>query len=369
MTKLNSINKKKVANFWGKAIVDNPLDVYSFQPTRDYFASLVTGQNLNNDEDWFEVWFKNVYLKERIPVENCLSLCCGHGHRDRRIARLGYFKNCLSLDISQDAINHAIDLARKEGFSNIEYKVADLNVDSLKKNTFDLVYVGAGMHHISNLEHLINEIHECLKPGGLFVCDEYVGPNYSNLSNRHREIINSAVHLIPKRLRFANEDTFVPGLAKRSYIFAGIHVLSKLGRIDFDSFNYSQNWSFFKRSGFNLAKKLNGIFQTFIKPAQSFKYGKVFDIFPENIIKGDPSEGVRAADIIPLLKNRFIQTDVHYYNGSITVYALDLKFFKNYNPSSLADNKILEQVFNLEKTMIEIGEIPPVHAIVVCQKL
>ncbi len=130
MTKLNSINKKKVANFWGKAIVDNPLDVYSFQPTRDYFASLVTGQNLNNDEDWFEVWFKNVYLKERIPVENCLSLCCGHGHRDRRIARLGYFKNCLSLDISQDAINHAIDLARKEGFSNIEYKVADLNVDS-----------------------------------------------------------------------------------------------------------------------------------------------------------------------------------------------------------------------------------------------
>lgn len=361
---------EKVAKFWGRSVIDSPLDIYSFQPTRDYFSNLVTGKNDHNVEDqWFELWFKTTYLKEKAPVKNCLSLCSGHGDRDRRIAKLGFFKNCLSLDISEDAIKNASQAALKEEVLNIEYKIADLNVDRLEKDAFDLVYVGAGMHHISNLEHLVNEIHECLKPGGLFVCDEYVGPNYSDLSFRHREIINSAVHLIPQRLRFANEDTFVPGDVKRSLWVAWMHFLSKMGRIDFDAYTYSEDWSYFKKIGFNLAKKLNTIFKSFMKPSQSFKYGKVFDIFPENIKQGDPSEGVRAAEIIPILKSKFKHTNVHYYNGSIIVYALDAKFFKNYDASSLVDRKILEQVINLEKAMIEIGEIPPVHATVVCQKL
>ena len=60
---------------------------------------------------------------------------------------------------------------------------------------------------------------------------------------------------------------------------------------------------------------------------------------------------------------------MHYYNGSLVVYALDRKFFINYDYSSLADRTILEQIINLEKTMIEIDEIPPIHAIVVCRKL
>ena len=99
-----------------------------------------------------------------------------------------------------------------------------------------------------------------------------------------------------------------------------------------------------------------------------FKYGQVYDLCPDSIKLGDPSEGVRSNEIIPIIKQRFNNTKVHYYNGSIIAYALDSKFFSNYNNSSKEDRAILDLLIGIEEKMIESGEIPPIHAIIVSQK-
>jgi SAM-dependent methyltransferase len=362
-------NNKKVSDFWSKSHSSSNIDIYSFLPTRKYFSSLVTKKEGLEREDWLELWFKESYLNNIAPVENCLSLCCGHGERDVRIAKLGYFKNLLSLDVSEGAIIKAKKNAINAGLNNITYKIADLNNDSLPENSFDLIYVGAGMHHIENLEHLVEQIHKSLRPGGLFICDEYIGPNYSNLSNRHREIINSVIHLIPNRLKNATENSFIPGKVKNSIIYSIFFFLYNIGKIDMSSRN-SINVKGLKKLGFLFFKYINNIFSKIrlINNTENFIYGKVFDIYPENIKNGDPSEGVRASEIIPVLTKKFIKTDVHYYNGSILVYALDSKFFENFDTNSNSDIELLDNIINIEKSMINNNEIPPVHAAIICQK-
>jgi ubiquinone/menaquinone biosynthesis C-methylase UbiE len=366
---LNKEEKEKVINQWNNSEFSTSLDLYSFQPVRDYFSSLITNNKDETAEDnWFEKWFIDKHLKDKIPIENCLTLCCGHGERDRRLAKMGVFQHCLGLDVNPQAIENAKKNASKRGYSNMLYEVSDLNVDHLKENSYDLVYVGGGMHHILNLEHLVNQIYKALKPGGLLVCDEYVGPAYNNLTNRHREIINSSIHLIPKRLRNTAEENFIPNFWKKSIIRTAFFLLYKLGSINIGNYKVSPNCPSYKKWIFRIGGNINSLLSRIRNHSDRFKYGQLFDISPERIKAGDPSEGIRSDEIIPIIKQKFEDTKVHYYNGSIIGYALDEKFFSNYNANSKKDRLLFDLLIDIEKKMIEIGEISSIHAIIVSQK-
>lgn len=301
-------------------------------------------------------------------MANCLTLCCGHGERDRRLAKMGVFKNCLGLDISPGAIEACKINASNEKFNNLKYATADLNKDSLKRNAYDLIYVGGGMHHILNLEHLVDEIYLSLKPGGLLVCDEYIGPSYNDLSNRHREIINSAIHLIPKRLRNATEQSFIPNYWRRSTLKNMIYVISNLRSFNFEKYEVSSMWPSYKKRIFNFGKKIFKIISKHENKSNNFKYGQVFDVCPEIVKSGDPSEGVRSDEIVPIIKQKFKNTNTHYYNGSILSYALDKKFFLNFNSELKQDRDLLKLLIDLEKNTIGSNEIPPILGIIVSQK-
>lgn len=88
-----NFNKKetsKIISEWNHSHFSTELDLYSFQPVRDYFLSCVSNNKEKfANENWFENWFINTYLKDKIPVANCLTLCSGHGERDRRLAKTG----------------------------------------------------------------------------------------------------------------------------------------------------------------------------------------------------------------------------------------------------------------------------------------
>ena len=366
---LGNNDKKKVLNQWSQISEKPKLDIYSFPPARDYFFRMVSKtSDVSLGGNWFEAWFIKNYLKDAVPVKKCLSLCCGQGQRDRRLAKMGVFQHCLGLDISSVIVEYAKKAAIDEGYANIDYKVADLNVDHLGENIYDLVYVGGGMHHIMNLEHLVGEIYNSLKPGGYLVCDEYVGPACNDLSSRHREIINSAIHILPQRLRWATEDTFIPNFWRGATWKNVVFLFSRLGRINFDQYNISPNWSACKRMVFKMGEKINRLLWRGKKISRKFRYGQVFDVCTGNIKCGDPSEGARSDEIIPIIKQQFKNTNVHYYNGSIITYALDEKCFLNYDPSSLQDRAIINLLLQLDRTMIEAGEIPSIHAIIVSQK-
>ena len=361
---------RKVAANWGHARVEQ-VAFYTFPPIRDLIYEDLTGNHIANASS--ETLTQAVVgwaLGTRSPANECLSLCCGFGDKDRLLHKVGAFHRCTGLDLSENAIAASKRAAVERKLEGFEYEVADLNKAELPPGRYDFVFASGSLHHIRNLEHIATQIYRCLKPGGVFYCDEYVGPAYSNLGHRHREIINAAIHLIPQRLRHSTEKTFCPAswrtpswriALNEAYQF----LAGKPFTFDLDR-PVSPAWPRLKKAGFALAKRLSH--NTSEKLSGKFNFGQVWDISPELIRRADPSEGVRADEIIPVLRQTFPELEVRPFLGSILFYALDSKFFRYFDVNAPEDMRLLKMLVDIERTYVEAKEIPFIHAGIVGRK-
>ncbi len=370
---------KKVAKYWGKSPPYMPENFYGFPPLRDYLCRCILGKTFQThaidlgDTLAPETWFIDITMQDKIPVDKCLSICCGFGHVERSLAKRGVFKHCIGLDLSEGAIKAAEEKAREEGLENIEYRVADVNQLSLDREIFDLVYAVGALHHITELEHVAAEILKALKPGGTFICNEYIGPNYQKLPCRQREIINAVIHLLPYRLRHVTEDTFVPRLWNSSRWRRGLYEIGRILRLkspslDVESTRPQERWSRLERWFYSFCQMASCMLRNRGKSGMKFHFGKVWDENSALRKSRDPSECVRSNEIIPVLKNIFRDIDVRFFNGSILFYALDKKFYRKFDLSSEQDCALLEMLVNIEETMITIGELQPDHAQIIAHK-
>ena len=197
------------------------------------------------------------------------------------------------------------------------------------------------------------------------------------MSYRQREIINSVIHLIPQRLRYTNEKTFVPTFFRsppwKRLLFEGYRLLTFQAdqtAVDytFSDLELSSRWPNYKKrllKIYNVAKK---IIPSLRRKKNSFYFGKVWDDNSKCIKFTDPSECVRSDEIIPILKKTFSNIDIRYYNGSILFYALDRKFYNEYDPNKKEDRAFLKLLTDIEKTMIEIEELSSDHAHIIAKK-
>lgn len=363
----------KVVQHWGMACPDpdSSNSFYFFPPVRDYLFTCVTGKVEKTKPDWCERWVVETYLKDRIPVAECLSLGCGFGHIERRLADLGVFHHCTGIDLSLGAIQNAESKARQLGYNNIDYKVADLNIVELEPEKYDLIWANSALHHIANLEHAVSQIYNALRPGGRFVCSEYVGPKFMKLSYRQREIINSVIHLIPPEYR-VTEETYVPVFFRypiwRRALFELYRLLTfQAGGIqDFDSLNPRPNWPKYMNWLLALFGRVRRAMH--VRKKRNFQYGKLWDEPSKLIELTDPSESISSDKVIPVLKSVFKDIDIRYFNGSILLYALDQKFYKNFDNCSKKDRALIGLLINIEKTMIDRGELSSDHALIAARK-
>ncbi len=61
------------------------------------------------------------------------------------------------------------------------------------------------LHHVVRLEALYETVARALKPGGLFVIDEYVGPTRFQWSERQMQLTNALQELLPREHRRTTE--------------------------------------------------------------------------------------------------------------------------------------------------------------------
>lgn len=142
---------------------------------------------------WSQERFR-LYGKER-----GLSIGCGDGTLERHAIKFGIAKSFDGIDLSRKSIEYAREQAKNHNL-DIDYYISDIN-DVILPHRYDVIYAGASLHHISNLEHLFSEIHRTLKPGGLFILNEFVGPNRFQWTNMQIIIINCILRALPKELK------------------------------------------------------------------------------------------------------------------------------------------------------------------------
>src|ERR1051326_1062514 len=189
-------------------------------------------------------YFLNRYVKDKLPVERALTLGCGVGELERGLCHYNFSKFHEGIDLSNEAIHIASELAQAAQLAQIQYRIADLNTLTLDVNRFDVVFGISSVHHTERLEHLFTQVQQTLRPGGYFFMDEFIGPNRFQWTDEQIRAMNEQLIRLPKGLR------------------------------------------------------------RLISDRRKFK-DKVFRRKPEEIIASDPSEAGRSSEIVPLLSRYF----------------------------------------------------------------
>jgi len=129
-----------------------------------------------------------------------LSLACGSGRAERNAMAAGICTSFHGIDLAADAVEEARREAERQGL-NITYSVDDLNSINLEPDSFDLVITQNCLHHVLQLEHLADEIHRALRPGGVLWIQDYIGETQCQYSDKRLEIANAVLSLLPEKLR------------------------------------------------------------------------------------------------------------------------------------------------------------------------
>ena len=106
-----------------------------------------------------------------ISSQDCrvLSLGCGNGHLEIAMAQcVGVL---LGIDISEKAVAIARQRAQAANLINLQFAVGDIQTLSFPRDSFDVIWAAAVLHHIDNemIQRLLERSLQWLKPGGYFL--------------------------------------------------------------------------------------------------------------------------------------------------------------------------------------------------------
>ena len=236
-----------------------------------------------------------------------LTLGCGTGDRELKLAELGIFESIDAYDLSESRIKFAKKEAEKRGFDGIiNYRVADVYNIKGYDNYYDVVLVEQSLHHFSPLKNVLLKINNFLKPDGLFIVNEFVGPTRFQWTNRQLEAINGLLSILPVKYRR-------------------------------------------ERNGKIVKKKV-------------FRQSKL------SMLLIDPSEAIESSNILTLLKETFDTKEIKEYGGPILLI-LFYEIAHNFLSKNKETKHYLDICFDVEDALLESGDIQSDFIVAVCKKL
>lgn len=308
---------------------------------------LVSGQA---ETDWVGYTLGR-FFPGRLPLDRCLSLGCGEGGLERHLADLGAFAACDACDIARDSVQRARELAETAGYHYISYHVQNANDINLAPNQYDAVWAAGAVHHFESLEHVFATVARALKPGGLFILNEYVGPSRFQFPPAQRQAIQACLDLLPpayRRLSPQVAQARLSGRGEQRVLPPGLpqRMLDK--------------W----RDGDLLAAV--GRRLRLLRAARTgAALEKITASLPtaRSVIAVDPSEAVRSAEIAPVLRQHFDIVEYKPLGGNILQFLL-ADIAGNFDGDA-AGARLLEMLFAIEDALMDAGHLDSDFAYIV----
>lgn len=133
------------------------------------------------------------------PGMQTLELGCASGWLTLAMAQRG--ANATGYDISPKSLQVARDYyatIAHEVPGTVQYDVQDLNNLSLPHAAYDVVVVKGTLHHLVNMPQVIAEVHQSLKPGGLF----WVSDEAGDVNMRSALFSSALMFLLPTQVSY-----------------------------------------------------------------------------------------------------------------------------------------------------------------------
>jgi SAM-dependent methyltransferase len=259
--------------------------------SQKYINRRMTGRD---DQNWLNR-FRNTHVPT--PLNLCASLGCGSGGLERHALAIDICSKFDAFDVAAGAIETAKSEAAAMGFGlRVNYQVCDLNTIVLAPQTYDAVFACQSAHHFDGLEHIFDQVHAALRPGGFFVLNEFVGPTRFQWTDQQLDLVNGLLAILPARYRRL--------IADPSQIRDRLH-----------------------------------------RPTV------------EEMISYDPSEAVRSSELMSQITQRFEVVEKIEFGGTILQLLLQ-DIAGNFVPESEEDMAILDLICLLESKLIESKALP-----------
>ena len=146
---------------------------------------------------WWPEWIQQQFGG---PAAVSLDLGCGSGSRSLALYQAGSTKRIEGMDASAERIQEAEDQRRAIGADG-HFQVVDCNTALLPRAAYDLVFSAHSFHHFTELEHAYRQVLLSLKPGGIFLLEEFVGPTQFQWTDAQIDVTRTLLGLVPERLR------------------------------------------------------------------------------------------------------------------------------------------------------------------------
>lgn len=135
----------------------------------------------------------------RVP-ERALQLLSGRGARAFYVFENRWANAIDGVDGSEDAVLEA-ERSREACRAPGVFRLADINAVRVPRGRYDLVFICHGLHQVTAIERVLDEVYEALTPDGVFVVEGYVGPSRFQWTDAQIAVANLALSWMPERLR------------------------------------------------------------------------------------------------------------------------------------------------------------------------
>jgi GT2 family glycosyltransferase/ubiquinone/menaquinone biosynthesis C-methylase UbiE/glycosyltransferase involved in cell wall biosynthesis len=287
-------NEDRTANHWGQ---DAQARLNQLNALRHWASHPVTAAQINiavsgdSQVGWIH-HLKRAYFAR--PGRRGLSLGCGSGAAVVDAVMLDVVQQMEGLDISPGAVEVAQRRANEAGVgTRASFAVADLNHPSLQ-GLYELVIFEQSLHHIGRLGPVLDECARVLAPSGLFVINEYVGPDRFQWNDTVDRSMNELLQSLPEKYR--------------------------------------------------------------IEPLTGQLRNRVARVSAEQVIAVDPSEAVHSSEILAACAARFDVVEMREFGGTLLQFAL-AEIIANFDPEDAEDAERLRTLVWRERELIKSGEI------------
>lgn len=139
------------------------------------------------------------------------DLGAGEGTLSQLLAQRA--KRVIAVDSSEKMVAYGSELALKHGFTNLEYRLGDLESPPIEPGTIDLVFLSQALHHAQRPAQALKAAFALLKPGGRIAILDLMKHQFEKARELYADVwlgfSESELHEMLEQAGFLNVETNV----------------------------------------------------------------------------------------------------------------------------------------------------------------
>jgi SAM-dependent methyltransferase len=192
---------KVASDHWNESYaLTAPMNIRWWQSTHvvEVINERVCGERLSAVSHGLYALAKRLH-PEALPAPRAVSVGGGYGAKEMEAISLGLAGSFDLFEISPGAVERGRALATESGLSDaMNFRLEDAFATVTGEQVYDLVFWNNALHHMSDTRAALEWSRRVLKPGGLLLMDDFVGPTRMQYPHEMIEISSAYRRDLPQ---------------------------------------------------------------------------------------------------------------------------------------------------------------------------